>query len=368
MRVALLHYWLTNMRGGEMVLAELCELFPEADIFTHAFAADKVASLFSRHKVRETFIGRLPGARRNCQKYLPLMPAALARLDLREYDLLISSESGPVKGVKKAPGAKHICYCHTPMRYLYDMYDVYYRDAGPAGKLAMKLFRKPLTRYDLRSAESVDLFIANSTFVAERIRRIYGRESTVVHPPVDVEFFAQVPPGTPKEDFYLVAGACVPYKHPELAIEACRRMGRKLVVAGSGPLWKKLRKNAGAEAVFIPSPSKEELRRLYASARALLFPGIEDFGIVPVECQAAGTPVIACGAGGALDTVRPGRSGLFFEEQTVETLCRAIEEFEGRRWESALCRESAERFTREVFRRKFMLAAAPFLPSADEKR
>ena len=367
MRTALLHYWLTNMRGGEMVLAELCGLFPDADIFTHAFLPEKVAPVFSRHKVRETFIGRLPGARRNCQKYLPLMPAALARLDLREYDLLISSESGPVKGVKKAPGAKHICYCHTPMRYLYDMYDVYYREAGPAGKLAMKLFRKSLTRYDLRSAEGVDLFIANSAFVSERIRRIYGRESVIVHPPADVAFFARET-GAEKEDFYLVAGACVPYKHPELAIETCRRMRRKLVVAGSGPLWEKLRKGAGPETVFIPSPSKEELRRLYASARALLFPGIEDFGIIPVECQAAGTPVIACGAGGALETVQPGRSGLFFAEQTAEALCQAIEEFEGRMWESAFCRESAERFTSEVFREQFMLAASPFLREAGEKR
>ena len=247
------------------------------------------------------------------------------------------------------------------------MYGVYYRTAGPAGKLAMKLFRKPLTRYDLRSAEGVDLFIANSAFVAERILRIYGRESTVIHPPVDVAFFEQ-DSGAAKEDFYLVAGACVPYKHPELALEACRRMGRKLVVAGSGPMWEKLRKSAGPETVFVPSPSKEALRRLYASARALLFPGIEDFGIIPVECQAAGTPVIACGAGGALETVRPGRSGLFFEEQTVDALCQAIEGFEGRSWDSALCRESAERFTREAFRAKFMLAAAPFLTSADEKR
>jgi len=353
MRVALLHYWLTNMRGGEKVLAELCGLFPEADIFTHAFLPEKVDEVFSRHRVRETFIARLPGGRRNCQKYLPLMPAALARLDLGAYDLLVSSESGPVKGVKKAPGAKHVCYCHTPMRYLYDMYGEYLRDASPAGKLAMMLFRKPLIRYDRRSAEGVDLFLANSRFVAERIRRVYGRESVVVHPPVDVEYFSEEL-RSPREDFYLVAGAFVPYKHPELALEACCRMGRRVVAAGSGPLWEELRRSAPPNVTFVEHPDRETLRNLYASARALLFPGIEDFGIMPVECQAAGTPVIACGAGGALETVIPGQTGLFFGEQTAGSLCRAVEEFESRTWSSAACRENAAKFSAAVFRRNFM--------------
>ena len=183
-KVALLHYWLTNMRGGENVLAEFCRLFPDADIFTHAWNPEKVREPFASHRITETFIGRLPLARRKCQMYLPLMPSALARLDLSGYDLILSSESGPIKGIRKPAGARHVCYCHTPMRYIWDMYEDYYQAAGFGGRIAMRLFRDFMRRYDLRSAESVDMFLANSRFVAERIKRIYGRDSTVVYPPV----------------------------------------------------------------------------------------------------------------------------------------------------------------------------------------
>ena len=210
------------------------------------------------------------------------------------------------------------------------MYDEYYRSAGFAGKLSMKMFTGYMRREDLRSAESVDGFVANSAFVAERIKRIYGRDSVVVHPPVDVEFFSSAT-ANGKDEYYLFAGAPVKYKRLDLAEAACRRMGRRLVVAGGGGV------------------SDAELRNLYAGAKALIFPGVEDFGIVPVEAQAAGTPVIAFGRGGALETVVDGETGLFFGEQTVESLCNAIEEFESRSWDASLCRTNANRFSKSRF-------------------
>ena len=336
MKTALLHYWLTNWRGGEQVLSALGRLLPEADVYTHAFGpkmrAPGVDGVWEGHRVRETFIARLPFGRRKPQAYLPLMPLATRRIALDGYDLIVSSESGPIKGIRKPKGARHICYCHTPMRYLWDLHDEYYRDAGLFGKIAMKLFTPYLRRADLKSAESVDTFVANSAFVADRIKRIYGRDSTVVHPPVDVAFFGECPRGA--GDYYLFAGAPVKYKRLDLARAACARLGRRLVVAGGGGF------------------SREDMRAAYAGARALLFPGMEDFGIVPVEAQAAGTPVIAYGVGGAHETVVEGETGLFFAEQTVESLCSAIEEFEGRTWAPERCRAQAARFAPAIFDRQ----------------
>ena len=223
MKTALLHYWLTNRRGGEQVLSALGELLPGADVYTHAFGPKMRTpgedGMWEGHRVRETFIARLPFGRAKPQAYLPLMPAATRALNLDGYDLVVSSESGPIKGIRKPKGSRHICYCHTPMRYLWDLHDDYYRDAGPLGKLAMRLFTPRLRREDLKSAESVDEFVANSGFVAERIRRLYGRESTVVHPPVDTEFFGDCERGG--GDYYLFAGAPVKYKRLDLARAAC---------------------------------------------------------------------------------------------------------------------------------------------------
>ena len=356
MKTALIHYWMTSMRGGESVLAEFCRLYPDADIFTHAWNRGKLGEPFSSHRVTETFIAHLPGARGACQKYLPLMPAALRRLDLAPYELIISSESGPAKGIRKPSGAVHVCYCHTPMRYLWDMSGLYYQAAGPAGKLAMKLFLRRMRDYDRRSADVVDHFIANSAFVSERIRRIYGRDSVVIHPPVDAAFFGDPErPGAnaPKRDFYLYAGQITTYKRVELAVLACLKLGRRLVVAGDGIGVKRLKQLAGGSPLitFEGRCNDERLRELYTHARALLFPGIEDFGIVPLEAQAAGTPVIAFGQGGVLETILPGRTGLFFSEQTPEALAGAMEEFEAvPAWDSSLCTEHAAKFNPARFR------------------
>lgn len=333
MKTALLHYWLTNVRGGEKVLAAIGEMLPEADIFTHAYRPERFGEPSRKrlwgHCVKESLVAGLPFGRRKPQAYLPLMPMASRSLGLDGYDLIVSSESGPIKGIRKPKGARHVCYCHTPMRYLWDMHDEYYRSAGLAGKLSMKLFTSYLRREDLKSAESVDEFVANSAFVAERIKRIYGRDSVVVHPPVDVEFFSAAE--RTSGDYYLFVGAPVAYKRLDLARAACAKMGRELVVAGGGVA------------------TDEELRGLYAGAKALLFPGLEDFGIVPVEAQAAGTPVVAFGRGGALETVKDGETGLFFREQTVDALCGALEEFESRAWSAAACRASAARFGQARF-------------------
>ena len=354
MKTALLHYWLTNRRGGENVFREICALFPDGDIFTHSYNPAVMDGWFGGRRVHETFVGRLPFAHKKCQVYLPLMFAAARRIQLDGYDLVISSESGPIKGIRKPSGARHVCYCHSPMRYLWDLHDDYYRMAGLGGRLAMKLFTNSLRKADLKSAESVDLFIANSHFIADRIKRIYGRDAKVVHPMVNYDFFSQG--HYEKKDYYLLAGQNVYYKHPEIAVAACLRMNRKLVVVGAGT--ERLRQFADGSPLvtFKGRVSDGELRRVYAEARALLFPGLEDFGIVPLEAQAAGTPVIAYGRGGALETVVDGKTGLFFGDQTVESLCAAIETFEARAvsFEPADCRARASNFTPAHFRSAFL--------------
>jgi len=347
MKVALMQYWLTKMGGAEKVLSALGELYPGADLFTHAYWPAGVRG-FEQFRVTESFIARLPLGRKHPQWYLPLLPAASRSLDLDGYDLIVSSEAGPIKGIRKPPGAKHVCYCHSPMRYVWDMYDEYYAGASWGGKAAMRLFRDYLRREDVRSAESVDRFVANSRFVAERIRRIYQRDADVVYPPVDVEFFAGE---YEKRDYYLFASRLEGYKRPDLAISACVRMGRKVVVVGEGNLMAKLTaRYAGSPLVaFRGRVGDGELRQLYGEARALLFPALEDFGIVPVEAQAAGTPIIALGKGGSLETVKGGETGVFMPEASCEALCGAIEEFESRTWDPARCRVHAARFAKDRF-------------------
>ena len=374
MKTALLHYWLTNLRGGEKVFAALGEMLPEADIYTHALGAkmrDKVeirggGGQWNGHPVRESWIAKLPMGRRMPQAYVWLMPYATRALDLREYDLIVSSESGPIKGITRCPDQRHVCYCHSPMRYVWDMYDQYYAAAGMSGKIAMKIFRKHLQYHDLKSAESVDQFVANSRFVAERIKRIYGRDSVVVHPPVDVEFFqngklkienGELGGGFESGSYYLYSGELRAYKRPDIAVEACVRMGKKLVVIGNGKMRYELEKRVGGNGniKFLGRVSDEVLKAAYANAKALLFPGVEDFGIVPVEAQAAGTPVIALGKGGVLDSVVPGETGLFYNDESVEGLCGAIEEFEviGRCNDPSVivpaCRANAAHFAKSRF-------------------
>ncbi len=352
LKVAIVHYWLVGMRGGEKVLEALCEVYPQADIYTHVLDPSSVSPALLAHRISTTFIQRLPGAVRHYQKYLPLMPIALEQLDLRDYDLVISSESGPAKGVVTAPGTLHVCYCHTPMRYVWDMYHDYARGAGRLTRLAMPIFMHYLRLWDHASSDRVDHFLANSQFVARRIQKHYRREATVLYPPVDVDAFTPEPQ---VEDYYLMVGQLVRYKRPDLAVRACNRLGRKLIVIGDGEELATLQALAGPTVRILGRQPFAVIREHYAKCQALLFPGEEDFGIVPVEAMASGRPVIAYGRGGALETVLPGLSGLHFHEASEEALVQAMLRFERERadYVPGVIAAHARRFSRDRFKTEF---------------
>ncbi|NTV12470.1 MAG: glycosyltransferase family 4 protein [Desulfobulbaceae bacterium] len=354
LKVAIIHYWLVGMRGGEKVLEELCTLFPQAEIFTHVLAPHAISPLLRQHKIHTTFINRLPGAQKHYQKYLPLMPMALEELDLRGFDLVISSESGPAKGVITHPDCLHICYCHSPMRYVWNMYHDYKAEAGVLTRLLMGPLFHYLRQWDQLSSARVDHFLANSTAVQARIGKYYRRQATVIPPPVDTESFtlAADQPG----DYYLVCGQLVGYKRVDLAVAACNRNGRPLVVIGGGEMLRPLQKRAAANIRFLGPQPLAILREHYQHCRALLFPGEEDFGIVPLEAMACGRPVIAYGKGGALDTVVPGLTGILFPEQTAEALLTAMADYEAHAENFApeAIRAHALQFSRELCRQRLI--------------
>ena len=327
-RVAIVHYWLVNMRGGERVLEALCDLFPGADLFTTVLDRDALSAKLAARSITPSFVDRLPFAKRLYKSYLPLMPLALEQLDLSGYDLVISSESGPAKYVIPPPTARHVCYVHSPMRYLWDHYHEYRRESGWLNRLAMSLLVSRLRVQDVVSATRVDAFVANSNHVASRIERYWRRDAEVVHPPVDVDAFRPAP-AEDLGDFYLWAGELVGYKRPDVAIEAAVRLDRPLKVIGDGPALARLRaRHARAGVQFLGRVDFDTLRWYMAHCRALLFPGEEDFGMVPVEVMASGRPVVALGRGGALDTVVDGVTGVLYPDPGTEGLVRAIERFE----------------------------------------
>lgn len=348
MRVAIVHYWLVGMRGGEKVVEALCELFPEADIFTHVYVPDAVSEKIRRHCVRTTFIGSLPQARRLYKSYLPLMPLALELLDLRDYDLIISSESGPAKGIMAPPSAVHLCYCHSPMRYIWSMAKEYRAHAGFLKRMLLPSMAHYLRMWDAVSASRVDHFVANSHTVAARVRRYYGREADVVYPPVDVDAFEIAPPAE-IGDYCLLAGELVRYKRPDLAVEAFNRLGEKLVVIGGGEMLNEIRRLAGPTITVMGQQPFAVLRHHYARCRALIFPGEEDFGMVPVEVMASGRPVIAYGRGGATETVVPRLSGLFFAEQSASAIIDAYRRCCGMDFVPARIAAHAQKFSLDRF-------------------
>jgi glycosyltransferase involved in cell wall biosynthesis len=343
MKVAIIHYWLVGMRGGEKVVEALCNMFPEADIFTHAYAPEAISPTIRAHRVQTSFISRLPRAARNYKSYLPLMPLALEQLDLRGYDLIISSESGPSKGIIPPAGAVHICYCHSPMRYIWNMFHDYRERSGALTRLIMPPTSHYLRTWDAVSSMRVHDFVANSKTVARRLWAYYRRESTVIHPPVRVEDFVQVSPNS-IEDFYLMAGELVPYKRPDLAVEAFNRSGRKLVVVGGGEMLSKLKAMAKPNVTILGPQPFDELRSLLSRCSALIFPGEEDFGMVPVEAMASGRPVVAFGKGGATETVIDGRTGCFFDKQTTDSLIESVERCDSIRFNQAELVEHAGTF------------------------
>lgn len=353
MKIAIVHYWLVGMRGGEKVLEALLDLYPQAVIITHVCDRSKISDRVLKHEIRETFIARLPGAKKHYQKYLPLMPLALELTDMQEFDLVISSESGPAKGIVPRPDALHVCYCHSPMRYIWDHYHIYRADAGLLARMMMPLLSHKLRIWDVTTAARVDRFVANSSFISQRINKYYRRDADVIFPPVSTEeFYISETVG----DHYLLAGEMVGYKRADLAIDAFNVSGRKLVVVGDGEMRAALEKKAGPNISFLGRVSFERLKKEFSECKALVFPGEEDFGMIPIEVMASGRPVVAYGRGGALDTVIEGKSGVHFSEQSVDALNAAIDRFEA---DSTLTgtpeeiRAFAQKFDTSVFKDKF---------------
>ena len=328
----------------------LLEQYPDADIYTHVYDEKLTEGKLKNAKIYTTFISRLPFAKKLYQKYLPLMPIALEQLDLREYDLIISSESGPIKGVITRPDAVHICYCHSPMRYVWDMYPDYVSTAGRLSRYFMYPIIHYLKIWDRLSADRVDHFIANSDFVAKRINKFYRRNATVIYPPVDITEFELT---EVKKEYYLVLGQLTPYKRADLVVDAFLENAKELIVIGDGEQYKALKaKESGSIRVLGKLPW-HECKEYLKNAKALIFPGIEDFGMVPIEAMACGTPVLAYAKGGALETVIEGKTGCLFYEQTTEEINRCVRVFEGRekRFDISVLRKHSETFSKDVFMR-----------------
>ena len=364
LRVAIVHYWLLNRRGGERVIEALCELFPQSDLFALVANPGLLSPELREHKLTTSWLQKMPGSARWHRYLLPLYPLAVEQFDLRGYDLVISTESGPAKGVLTAPETCHICYCSTPMRYIWNSYHEYKNGSGlgPVGKLLFGITAHYARMWDLASAARVDYFAANSQHIAARIRKYYRRQAEVIYPPVRV---SGAPPHEATQDYYLYVGQLVNYKRVDLAIAACNQLGRSLRVVGLGEEYHRLRRMAGKTVSFLGGAlSDEEVWKQYSGCRALLFPGEEDFGIVPVEAQACGRPVIAFGKGGARETIlgadgggfrNPERStGVFFARQEVSSLVQAIRDFEKieHRFSPFLIRHNAERFDKQHFLRR----------------
>jgi glycosyltransferase involved in cell wall biosynthesis len=358
--VALVHDWLTGMRGGEKVLEAICELYPDAPLFTLVHARGQMSPAIERRRVRTSFVQRLPAATRQYRQFLPLFPFAVELFDLDAFDLVISTSHCAVKSVVRPGRAVHVSYCHSPMRYAWDQFGAYFGPAqvgGPRSRL-LRPVMAALARWDRDTAGRVDAFVANSRYVAARIRRYYNRESTVVYPPVDTAFYRPDDTrGAPRSGF-LVVSALVPYKRIDVAIEACRRLGAPLTIVGSGPEMGRLQALAGSGVRFLGWQSNEAVRELYRQSAATLLPGVEDFGMVPVEAQACGCPVVALGTGGAAETVVDGATGVLVSDGSVEAFAEALNTVMERGFEPDALRRHALGFSRERFVTDFQVAVA----------
>jgi glycosyltransferase involved in cell wall biosynthesis len=345
------------MRGGERCLEVACELFPEAPLYTLLHVPGSVSPVIERRRIVTSFVQRLPDAPARYRHYLPLFPAAVRSFDLSGYDVVLSMSHCVAKAVRRPAGALHVSYCFSPMRYIWDLYDDYFGRQAPAlTRWLMPPVAAALRRWDRRT-DGVDAFVAISHHIADRIRRVYGRAADVIHPPVDVGRFR---PAATIDDFYLVVSALVPYKRVDLAIAAARRLGRRLVVVGTGPEERRLRAQAGPGVEFLGWRSDAEVADLYARCRAVLFPAVEDYGIVPLEAAAAGRPTIALARGGALETMiglddaAAPPTAVFFQEQTEGALADAMLTFEAaaHRFEAGALRARAAQFDRPLFRER----------------
>ncbi|WP_435169806.1 glycosyltransferase [Paenibacillus glycanilyticus] len=347
-RIAIVHDYLNQMGGAERVVGVIHKLFPEAPIYTTIVDREKLLPELRNADIRSTWMQRIPNILRDFKLYFWLYPFAVRSMDFENYDIIISSSSAYAKGIRKPDQAVHLCYCHSPMRFAWN-FDGYIENVKVSRfrKIAAKWLTFPLRLWDKANSKQVDRLIANSSVVKERIRKYYGLESSVIYPPVEVERFSisEEAPG----DYFLIVSRLVSYKKIDIAIEACSRLGRKLLIVGDGDDRKRLEAMAGPTVQFLGRRSDEEVTRYMQGCRALLFPGLEDFGITPLEANACGRPVIAFQAGGALDTIKPGLNGLFFKQQNAGDLIEALQTFEQQQWNPQLIREHAETFNERYF-------------------
>lgn len=354
MKTAIVHEWLTDLTGSEKVVENIYQLYPSPLYVLVKDPESIKGTPFENMEIHTSFIQKLPGARRGYRNYLFLFPLAVEQFDLREYDVILSSSHAVAKGVLTTHEQLHITYCHTPIRYAWDLYFDYLEASnlvrGPRSWFARWVLHN-IRKFDIISSSRPDYYIANSEYVKRRIKKIYGRDATVIYPPVDVDRFHI---SSKKEDFYLVVSRLVPYKKVDLVVEAFRKLpDRKLIVIGEGPELKRIKKLAGKNVEFLGHQIFENLADYYARARALIHPQVEDFGIVPVEAMASGTPVIAYARGGAAETVVDGRTGVLFHNQTPGSLVRAIRKFETMEFDPYELRQHSTRFNTERFRKEF---------------
>ena len=352
LRVALVHHWLVRMRGGEKVLEALCQIFPQADIYTLVFDPSELPASIRQHRITTSWIQKLPWAKKYYTQYLPFFPFAIEQFELSGYDLVISSEAGVSKGVLTRPETCHICYCHTPMRYAWSAYHVYLQAVhSPFRRRLIPFVMNYLRLWDWVSSSRVDYYIANSQNVANRIRKYYRREAPVIYPPVATTDFGQA---GAIEDYYLAVGQLVPYKRFDLAVDAFNQLGRPLLIVGDGPEYSRLQRKAGKNIKLLRRTSDEKLKECLSGGRALIFPGEEDFGMIAVEAHACGRPVIALARGGALEIVIPELNGIFFAEETASSLAEAVVRFESieAKFQPRIIQETARPFREARFERE----------------
>ncbi len=364
-KIAIVHDWLTGMRGGEKVLDAFCELFPNANLFTLIHIKGSVSPRIENMKIRTSFLQQVPNIEKHYRQTLLLMPWAIRQFDLSGYDFVLSSSHCVAKAVRTTPGTPHVCYCHTPMRYIWDQFDDYFghgRSSWPI-RFMMSVARPRLQSWDQKTSQTVSHFIANSQNVRRRILKHYGQESAVIYPPIDVSFFQ--PNGRSRGDFFLMVSAFAPYKKIEVAIEAFKKLRWPLVIAGHGQEFGKFSRQTDPHVKFLGWVSDETLRSLYQGARAVIFPGEEDFGMVPLEAQSCGCPVIALSKGGALESVIPGHTGIFFDEPTSQDLSACLLRFKPQDFDPIKIRQHSLQFSRKAFLDKVAQHLQDCLPNTD---